>query len=145
MKQVALAIGILVAVALSGQAQEKKEMTPKMVHKETNVTLSGYVVDAMCAKGMLKKDNPMVKAAAHTRDCALEDDCAGSGFGVFSDGKYYKFDEKGDKMAKELLEKTSTEKGIMVDVTGSMNGDMVAVASVKEHKAMEGKESKSKQ
>jgi hypothetical protein len=106
--------------------------------------LSGYVVDAMCAQGMLKKSDPMAKAAAHTKSCALEDDCAASGFGVFSDGKYYKFDEKGDTMAKDLIEKTSTEKGIMVDVTGSMKGDRLVVASVTEHKAMEGSKSKAK-
>jgi hypothetical protein len=141
MKYLLLVVGFL--IALSANAQEKKDMKRTMADKEGTVALSGYVVDAMCAQGMLKKSDPMAKAAAHTRHCALEDDCASSGYGVFSDGKYYKFDEKGDKMAKELIEKTSTQKGIMVDVMGSMKGETLAVASVKEHKAMEESKSKS--
>jgi len=144
MKQLMLAVVFLFAVALPGLAQDKKEMGDKGKEKAAKVMLSGYVVDAMCAKGMAKKDDPMMKAKGHTKSCALEEDCAASGFGVFSEGKYYKFDEKGDAMAKDLIEKTSTEKGIMVDVAGSMDGERLVVASVKEHTAQEKSKSSAK-
>jgi hypothetical protein len=95
-------------------------------------TLHGYVVDAACAKGISKKQNIMERAAAHTRDCALQDGCAASGFGVFSDSKWYKFDQNGDRLAKALLEKTEHEKGIAVDVTGRPEGGQFLVASMAE-------------
>jgi hypothetical protein len=115
---VALALGVYAGV----KGGEKK-------------TLTGYVVDAMCAKGMAKSDNPMEKAAKHTKGCALEEGCAASGFGVFSDGKYTKFDDAGDAMAKDLIIKSKTEKGMMVEVTGEMMGEKLAVSSIKEHMA----------
>ena len=94
----------------------------------------GYIVDAMCAKGMVKKSDPMERAAKHTKECALMEDCAASGFGLFHDGMYYKFDEAGDKMAKAAIEKSKREKGLMFDVSGSMEGDRITVASISEMK-----------
>lgn len=96
------------------------------------VTLKGYVVDQMCAKGMAKKSDPMVKAMAHTKECALEESCAASGYGIFSDGKWIKFDANGDKLAKESIENTKREKGLYYEVAGKMDGAKLAVASLKE-------------
>jgi hypothetical protein len=125
-----IALAFLVAsVAVAQDA--KKEVTPQV--EPLSMSMHGYIVDAMCAKGMAKKDNPMEAAAKHTKSCALEEGCAASGFGVFSEGKYYKFDEAGDKMTKELIEKSKTEKGLMAEVTGQMKDDKFAVTSVKEH------------
>ena len=120
-------------VAGVGIAQDTKPATAKMGAKSEG-KWHGYVVDAMCAKGMMKKEDPMSKAATHTKECALNEDCAASGFGVFSGGKYYEFDESGDKMAKEMIEKSATEKGLMADVTGKMEGDKIMVASIAEMK-----------
>lgn len=97
-------------------------------------TLHGYVVDAMCAKGMAKNSTTvMKKAAAHTKSCALEEACASSGFGVFSDAKWYKFDEAGDKQALELIKGTKKDKGLMVTVSGSMQEGTLMVSSLAEH------------
>jgi hypothetical protein len=85
---------------------------------------------------MKNPETTMKKAAAHSKACALEEDCASSGYGLISEGKWYKFDEKGDKEAKELIEKSKLEKGLMVMVSGKLDGDKLAVASIKEH-AME--------
>jgi hypothetical protein len=111
---------------------EKKEEKKEVMKSEGK--WHGYVVDAMCAKGMMKKGNPTEKAAKHTKECALEEGCAASGFGLFYDGKYYKFDESGDKMAKDAIEKSTLEKGLMFDVTGKMEGDKIMVASISEMK-----------
>lgn len=112
-------------VALPALAQEKKA-------EGKSVTLHGYVVDVMCSKKMSKSGTAMEKAANHTKDCALSDGCAASGYGIFSDGKYYKFDAAGSKEAKAMLEKSTKEKGMLFDVTGKMKGGTVAVASMKE-------------
>ena len=123
MKALAMVL-LAMLIAVPGTAQDEK--------KEAKTHLTGYVVDAMCAKGMAKKDNPMEKAELHTKQCALEEGCAASGFGVFSDGKWYKFDEKGDMAAIELIKASKAEKAIMVEVAGEMKGDVLVVAAIGE-------------
>ena len=122
-------IGLVMTFVWSAQAQD----APKEMKGDMKVDLKGYVVDAMCATGMLKKDDPMAAASKHTKGCALEEGCAASGYGVFSDGKWYKFDEAGDKMAMDLIQKTSTNKGIMVEVKGMMKGEAIAVSEISEY------------
>jgi hypothetical protein len=95
-------------------------------------TLRGYVVDQMCAGKMAKKENAMEKAEGHTKDCALNDQCAASGYGIFSDGKYYKFDAKGSAEAKEIIEKSSREKALYFEAKGTLADDMLTVTSLKE-------------
>lgn len=136
MKKFMSMLVLLCLVAAPGFAQGAK---PEKAAGKNVSKWHGYVVDAMCAKTMAKKDNPMERAAKHTRDCALEESCASTGYGLFYDGKYYKFDDEGDKKAKDLIEKSSTEKGLMVDVTGKMDGDKIEVASISEMK-MDSKE-----
>ena len=96
------------------------------------VTLKGYVVDQMCAGKMAMKDNAMEKAQGHSKDCALDDHCAASGYGIFSDGKYYKFDEKGSERAKGLIEKSQREKGLFFEAKGTVSEGTMALTSLKE-------------
>lgn len=103
-----------------------------LAQETKTTTLSGYVVDQMCAKGFAKKADPMVKAAAHTKECALEEACAASGYGIFSGGKYYKFDEKGSATAKKLIEQTKRTKGLYFEATGQVGDGSLTVASLKE-------------
>ncbi len=95
-------------------------------------TMNGYLVDAMCGKKMASKDKPMEKAAAHTKDCAMNDACAASGFGVLSDGKYYKFDADGSQKAKQLLEQSSREDNLYVQVSGTVQDSTMSVSSISE-------------
>ena len=112
-----LAFLLAVACTLSaGIAQGKK------------VTLTGHLVDQMC--GGEVKD--AAKAADHSKECALMDHCAASGFGIFANGKYVKFDAEGSKKAKVLVEKTTKEKDITIVAEGTLDGDTLTVASLKE-------------
>ncbi|MGH9856095.1 MAG: hypothetical protein ACREBD_40185, partial [Blastocatellia bacterium] len=81
------------------------------------VSLTGHIVDKMCSAGEAKKDAP---GAAMGKGCALSERCAKSGFGVFADGKWIEFDEKGSALAKTALEKTSKDKGAKFKVTGKV-------------------------
>src|SRR5262245_5195099 len=92
------------------------------------VTLTGHLVDQMC--GGEVKDS--AKAAEHSKECALMDHCLASGFGIFADGKYVKFDGEGSKKAKELVEKTKKDKNITIVAEGTLDGDTLTVASLKE-------------
>jgi hypothetical protein len=128
---------LLVCVALISVAQETTvtERKQKSVAKagEGVTTMTGYVVDAMCAKGMLKKTDVMARAAKHSKACALEEECSASGYGLLSAAKWYKFDDDGDKQAMELIQKSSKENDIMVEVSGKMKDDRFVLASIKEY------------
>ena len=83
-------------------------------------TWSGPVVDVMC-KG---KD-----LASHTKECALG--CSKSGYGlVTSDGKFLKFDEKGNAKALAAIKKSTKEIDLKATVTGNMNGDVISVDTI---------------
>lgn len=141
MKHILGILALTVCCSIITVAQEAKPAVKADAKEETQATvLHGYVVDAMCAKGIARKPETMMKkAASHTRSCALDEDCAASGFGVFSEGKWYKFDEAGDKQALELVKNSKKAKGLSVVVSGTQRGEVFAVASIAEHE-MEGVE-----
>src|SRR4029453_17840645 len=89
-----------------------------LISAQNKATLTGYVIDKACAGNAAKKPDAMAAAAGHSKKCALMDNCAASGYGVYSDGKYYEFDDKGNELAKALIGKSGKEKGIKVSVEG---------------------------
>jgi hypothetical protein len=117
-------IGVWSAIllfVLSAGAQDTKPLT-----------LRGYVVDRRCGEKMATKENAMEKAKAHTRECALNDLCAASGYGILSGGRYYRFDEKGSALAKSLLEKSKRTRGMYFVARGTVSRGMLTVSSLKE-------------
>ena len=70
-------------------------------------------------------------AAKHTRMCAMAEDCAASGYGVVYDGTWHAFDKTGTKKAAAYLDKIKAKNHLYVAVTGTQNGDMIDVASIK--------------
>ncbi|MBK9314109.1 MAG: hypothetical protein IPM55_07680 [Acidobacteria bacterium] len=114
---------LLFAIGLMGIASAKGQ---------DSVTLTGHIVDKACSARFANKENPQVASAAHTKNCALMEGCAKSGFGVFADGKYVEFDEKGTAMAKAALEKSTKDKGATFKVSGKMVDGKLAVASITE-------------
>jgi len=98
-------------------------------------TLTGHIVDKMCASGAAKSGDP-AKTGAHSgkTGCALKEACAKSGFGVFADGKYYTFDTKGNELAKTALENSSKDKGVSFKVTGKVSGESIEVTNIQEVK-----------
>ena len=83
-------------------------------------TWTGTVVDVMC------KNNDL---ASHTKDCALS--CSRSGYGiVLADGKFIKFDERGNAKALAALKATSKDKDLKAKVSGSLKDDVIQVESI---------------
>src|SRR5215813_7053769 len=82
---------------------------------------------------LLDKDCSRKAAAnpdAHTKQCALG--CAGSGFGILtSDGKFLKFDKKGDEQTLALLKSTDKKDHLRVTVDGEEKDGVINVKSVK--------------
>jgi len=97
-----------------------------------STTLTGVLIDKACAGKAAKSANPQEAAANFGKDCALSEGCAKSGFGVFADGKFYQFDEKGAEQAKSALQKTKKSKGSTFKVTGSVAGDKMTVENIAE-------------
>jgi hypothetical protein len=92
--------------------------------------IDGILVDKTCAAGIQKRG--YAAAERHTRKCALMPKCQASGFGVVTeDGKFLKFDAAGDEKALEALKETTEEEGLVVLLEGKIEGDTVAVKSLR--------------
>lgn len=98
--------------------------------REGKTTLTGYLMDRMCSSRVLSAADWKAAAKKHTKECATE--CAESGYGIVSDGKYYGFDAQGNKLADVLLKQTKKTAGISIEVTGTLQGETFNVDSLKE-------------
>src|SRR5215475_8169532 len=97
-------------------------------------SLEGVIVDKNCATGKVAKQGGDLQTAAanENRGCILMESCLKSGLGVYSDGKYYAFDAKGNTLGKAALEKSKKDKGARFKVTGKVSGDTIAVTEIVE-------------
>jgi hypothetical protein len=81
------------------------------------------LVDTMCV-GKVKADPDK-----HTRACALQ--CKGSGYGVLTaDGRYLRFDAAGNEKAVAALKASDRKDTLRVDVTGTLEGEILKVESL---------------
>ena len=96
--------------------------------------LVGHIVDKACATGKVAKQaDPQAAAANENRSCILMISCLQSGLGIYVDGAFYSFDEKGNSLAKAALEKSKKDKGAKFKVTGKVTADKkVAVTGIEE-------------
>jgi hypothetical protein len=101
---------------------------------KTNMTkVTGVIIDNACALGKVAKAaDPQAAAEESPTSCAKMESCVKSGFGIYSGGKYTKFDEKGNALAEAALEKTKKDKGAKFEVTGKMTGGKMSVEAIKE-------------
>jgi hypothetical protein len=86
------------------------------------VTLTGVITDKKCS----------ARGADHSRACAIR--CKDGGIGLFADGKFYEFDEKGTAEALKLMEASTSEKVIKAVVEGELDDTKLTVKSIKEAK-----------
>ena len=103
---------VILALALS---------LPLYAAEYKNVSL----LDTHCAE---KKDvaaNP----DGHSRSCMMA--CAKNGYGAVVDGKFVKFDAKGNELAKEALKASSKKDHVRATVDGTIKGDTLEVKSLK--------------
>ncbi|HET9136129.1 MAG TPA: hypothetical protein VFO76_05775 [Candidatus Kapabacteria bacterium] len=121
MKYVFLAIAVIGLIFADSSVIAK---TPKSATQ----TITGTLADKMCAK-RLKSD--ATKLASHTKMCMTEEMCATSGYGVVSNGTFYKFDKKGDQLAADFLKTSSKDNDIQVEVVGTVSGETMKVTSLK--------------
>jgi hypothetical protein len=113
----------LVVMAQEGKQGDKADMTK----------MTGVIIDNACALGKVAKAaDPQAAAEESPTSCAKMESCVKSGFGIYSGGKYTKFDEKGNALAKAALEKTKKDKGAKFEVIGKVTGDKMTVEKIQE-------------
>ena len=111
------ALVIVLSLSVMAAAQDKKP-----------VTLTGNIVDQACSARATTAE----AAANHNKGCALSANCLKSGLGVFADGKYVAFDEKGTELGKAALEKSSKPNGAKFKVVGKVAEGKLMVESITE-------------
>jgi hypothetical protein len=95
---------------------------PALAATETFKNVS--VIDVNCHTKFAKDPD------THPRACAIK--CSASGYGIFTpDGKYLKFDKKGNEEILSQLKASDKKDHLRVDVTGDVEGDVLKVTSVK--------------
>jgi hypothetical protein len=107
-------------------------------------SMVGYLVDQNCGKRMVMDDvkKSDAKAAKHTKDCGLEETCKASGYGIVTGGKFYGFNDAGNKKAFDYLSAIKKEDNIKVEVAGTTEGDKMNVESIKDFKSSRKKSGK---
>lgn len=102
-----------------------------LASREKSVKLTGYIIDNACS-GRATSENGAEKVKNHTTKCAQMPKCAESGYALFVDNKLYKLDSDGNKKAAEVLKSTKLEKGLQVEIEGTLDGETLKVKSIKE-------------
>jgi hypothetical protein len=93
-----------------------------------DATVKGYLVDLACAAEDGQKPG---FGAKHSKSCLQMDECVKSGYGVLTDDrKVIRFDNASNEQAKKFIADLKQAKDIKVSVTGSLNGDTIAVNKI---------------
>ena len=108
-------------------------MSGALVAQNKTVTLDGYMIDNACASKTTDGNFAWVKT--HGTSCATMENCQKSGYAVYANDKIYKFDDKGNASAEELLKATKSKKGLHVKVEGKLDGDVIKVTKLTEVKS----------
>ncbi|MFN3344112.1 MAG: hypothetical protein ACK412_00490 [Chloroherpetonaceae bacterium] len=98
--------------------------------EKKQTTLIGYLSDCMCGESL----ESVKMAADHPKECCLVEMCAKSGYGIYSNGKFIKFDPKGNEKAKAFLTTLKKEKDLKVKVKGKMENNVFILASIEDAK-----------
>jgi len=101
---------------------------------------TGYLSDVACATKAMAGDGAdlTTNPEKHTVACLKMPACMASGYGILikeaKSGKYVfiKFDQKGNEMAKKMLEATKRTDNMKIKVMGTKSKGMIKVKSITE-------------
>ena len=93
----------------------------------TTQTVKGTLIDNECANPKMSQAD----LAKHDKSCLQMDECELAGYAVITaDGTLFKFDAKGNTMAKAQIEASPKTNDFKVTVIGVPQGDLFAVTSL---------------
>lgn len=79
------------------------------------LTLTGDIIDNMCAGGQKAEDLPAF-IKTHTKACALMEQCAASGYAIYANGALLKFDAASNAKVAEFLKKSDSKLQVVAVV-----------------------------
>jgi hypothetical protein len=82
------------------------------------------LMDAGCAS----KEEMVAHPDDHTTSCAKM--CSKAGYGAIVDGKFVKFDDKGNELAAAALKATDKKDHLRANITGEMQDDVLHVTAL---------------
>lgn len=82
------------------------------------------LMDAGCAQ----KADVMAHPENHPKSCALQ--CSKAGYGAVVNGKFVKFDKKGDELAVAALKKSEKKDHFTANVTGELKNGTIEVSAL---------------
>ena len=90
-------------------------------------TVKGTLIDNACANPKMSQAD----LAKHDKSCLQEEECEMAGYAVItSTGALFKFDEKGNTLAKAQIAASRKTDDFKVTVIGAPKGDVFAVTSL---------------
>ena len=123
MKKIILAImAVCLVTGLALAANETAATTTTTTTTTTapavvadTLTLTGDIIDNMCAGGQ-KAENLAAFIKTHTKECALMDQCAASGYSIYTNGALMKFDMASSMKVAEFLKKPESKLQVVAVV-----------------------------
>lgn len=110
---------------------ETSAETPTLTPAATEVTLTGDIIDNMCA-GTKTPAELAEFVKTHTKECALMPDCVATGYSIFADGTLYKFDKESNAKIEEFLKKEDSK--LQVVVTAEKIGEELNLVTIENQK-----------
>jgi len=96
---------------------------------------TGYLIDRSCAAAMKMENKGLDNGLKqHTRHCSLEPSCSESGYSLYSGGKWFDLDPKGNEMARKYFQASKKEAGHIFKITGVFKRNELRVATISENK-----------
>lgn len=93
--------------------------------------LQGVLSDWNCTQDMVRYGRD--KVLRQNRNCSMVKNYDRAGYGVITqDKKYYRLDDNGNKLARELLANSPDKDNLKVIVTGEIDGDTIKVTNMSE-------------
>jgi hypothetical protein len=98
----------------------------------TEEQFDGYLMDRKCSTSVVDDPHPEDFIKHHTKDCCLMANCKKFGYTLFVKPRWLALDRNGNKLAIQLLEKSTRRSGFYVRIRGSVEGDRLKVKAIKE-------------
>ncbi len=91
--------------------------------------VQGVIADWNCTERMVRDGRE--KVLRQDRSCSLEKNANRGAYGLITDEKkFYKFDEEGNRQARELLNNSHDKNNLRVLARGELEGNTIKVATM---------------
>lgn len=96
---------------------------------------TGFLIPSQCKPEEGKVPQPKGSTdawpAPHTTECALRPACIASGYGLWVQDRFFKFDEEGQRKALKYFRTTKRSSYHKVEVRGDFSQGLAQVKSIK--------------